>query len=302
MRIAYFIPIHLYPNLFKRMFRAIYDPSNLYLLHIDKKSEDSFKTEIRDFIADYPNVYLMPSYDCVYAGYSTLDIDLKAIRELLKHEWDFFINISGQDFPLKTQAFIKDYLRVRRHNNFVQILDMEKQWRKTRFRVHWYFVELKLRSALMRRKRTWPLPIPRSYPKQYRRYGGSAWCILNREFCEYLTFNHAHDKLKRFLEHTYIPEEEFFQTVIMHSPFKDTVINDNKRLIVWRRGKILGWHYSRMRPFELEDAHVLDASDAFFARKFSESSNSELLDHLESRLLVNEEVSVDEPLVSLHLN
>lgn len=295
VKLAYFIPLHIYPNLCKRMFRTVYDPENLYLIHIDKKSDPAFHKEIREFLSPYSNVRFLPSEDAVYCGYSTLALDLKAIREFLKEEWDFFLNVSGQDFPLKTQAYIRNYLKDLRDRNFIHVLDVETQWRKARFRAWWYFVEFKINSPILRRKRVWPLPILRSYPKEYKRYAGSAFCILNREFCEYLTFDPSLDRLKKFLKHTYIPEEEFFQTAIMNSPFKDTLINSSKRMYVTvgkrafdklaRMVGLRGYYYSRQQILTMQYLDRLTATDAFFARKFDENVDTEIVDVLESRLL-----------------
>jgi len=285
MRIAYLITAYKYPDLFRRMFRTIYDPENIYLVHIDAKSNASFHEEIRDFLGDFPKARLMKSHDWIYGGYSAIDIQLKAMEELFDEEWDFFINLTAQDFPLRSQAYIKGYLQENRQHNFMQIRDMELSWKQSRFRRKWYFVELQTGSLpLLRRQRIWPLPIPRSYPKGYKRYGGLTWFILNREFCEYLCYTREHEKLKEFLKHTYIPEEEFFQTIIMHSPFKDTVVNDNKRLLIWKGKRLLGLRYSRLHILTMEDVGVLENSDAFFARKFDVSVDNQVIDFAESRL------------------
>jgi hypothetical protein len=264
----------------------MYDPENIYLVHIDVKTHISFHEEIREFLSAFPNARLMKSYDWIYGGYSAIDIQLRAMQELFRDDWDFFINVTGQDFPLKSQSFIRDYLEQNRSRNFMQIIDMEVQWKLSRFRRRWYYIELKTGSMpRLRRKRVWPLPIPRPYPRNYRRYGGLTWFILNREFCEYLCFDHTHDKLKNFLKHTYIPEEEFFHTVVMHSPFKDSVVKDNKRLLIWKGNRILGFYYSRLHTLRMEDLETLNKSDAFFARKFDETVDSQIIDAMESRLV-----------------
>lgn len=275
------------------MFRAIYDPENIYLVHIDLKSDTSFHDEIGQFISTLPNARVMKSYDWIYGGYSAIEIQLKAMEELFNEKWDFFVNLTGQDFPLKSQAFIRDYLEQNRQHNFIQVRDMELVWKQSRFRRRWYFIELRTGSIpLLRRKRVWPIPIPRSYPKGYTRYGGLTWFILNRGFCEYLCFDRTHDSLKKFLRHTYIPEEEFFQTIIMRSPFKDTVINDNKRLLMWKGKRILGLYYSRLHTLTMEDIEPLIKSEAFFARKFDETVDSQIIDFVESRLTAPETPSL----------
>lgn len=277
MRIAYFLLVHQYPHLFKRMFRAIYVPENVYLVHIDKKSDASLHQEIRSFLSSYRNVRMMQPRDCIYCGYSMVDIELKAMKELLNEDWDFFMNLSGQDFPLKSQDFIRDYLAHKPGQNFVHIIDVDRNWPAAKFRARWYFVEYKLGSLpILRRKRVWPLPIRTSYPKGYQEYGGSQWFTATRRFCEYVCLDPEVHKLRRFFRHTYIPDEHFFQAAIMNSPFRDSVVNDNKRLIHWR--------HKRIHTFTMADTETLFASDAFFARKFDETVDAQIVDYLEARL------------------
>jgi Core-2/I-Branching enzyme len=277
MRIAYLVLLYKYPGLFKRMFKATYSANNIYLVHVDTKSGPSIREEIQYFVSQYVNVHMMRSYDWIYGGYSAIEIQLRAMQQLLEEPWDFFVNLTGQDFPLKRQDQIRDYLISRRSNNFMHVMDVEREWVAAQFRTRWYFIECKVGSIpLLRRKRVWPLPWRRSYPPQYRQYGGSTWFIGNREFCEYISYDSRVDPLKSFYKHSYIPEEEFFQTAIMHSPFRHTVINDNKRLIEWRNGKI--------HTFTTADIPVLSSTDAFFARKFDPYFDSRILDYLETNL------------------
>jgi Core-2/I-Branching enzyme len=277
MRIAYFLLVHQYPHLFKRMFRAIYAPENVYLVHIDKKSTAFLHQEIRSLLSNYPNVRIMQPRDCIYCGYSMVDIELKAIEELLDEDWDFFMNLSGQDFPLQTQGSIRDYLTGKREQNFVHIIDVDRDWAAAKFRTQWYFVEYKFGSLpIFRRKRVWPLPIRTPYPTGYKEYGGSQWFTASRRFCEYVCRDPEVDKLKRYYKHTYIPDEHFFQAAIMHSPFRNTVINDNKRLIQWRN--------KRIHTFTMADRETLATSEAFFARKFDETVDGQIVDYLEARL------------------
>ena len=55
VNIAYFILVHRLPRQFKRLFKAIYEPENCYLIHIDKKASDELKEEISLFLKPYPN-------------------------------------------------------------------------------------------------------------------------------------------------------------------------------------------------------------------------------------------------------
>ena len=64
-------------------------------------------------------------------------------------------------------------------------------------------------------------------------YGGSAWFILNRQLCEYVVDTREVREYRWFFKNTEVPVESFFQTVIMNSEHRDTVVNDNKRMITW---------------------------------------------------------------------
>jgi hypothetical protein len=62
----------------------------------------------------------------------------------------------------------------------------------------------------------------------------------------------------------------------MNSIFKETVINDNKRLIVWDP--------RRIHTFTIADCKILTESNAFFARKFDLSRNSQIISMIEEQL------------------
>lgn len=55
--IVYFILVHRLPKQFKRLFEAIYEPGNSYLIHIDKKASNELKAEICLFLKPYKNAY-----------------------------------------------------------------------------------------------------------------------------------------------------------------------------------------------------------------------------------------------------
>jgi len=73
-----------------------------------------------------------------------VDVELRGIQELLKisADWDCFVNLSGQDFPLKPQASIQDFLSRNKGKDFILIADQAKQRPHTMNRVQNYFVEM----------------------------------------------------------------------------------------------------------------------------------------------------------------
>ncbi len=194
-----------------------------------------------------------------------VDVELRGIKELLKisAKWDFFINLSGQDFPLKPQDFIQDFLSQNKGNDFIKIADQAKKRPDTLNRIENYFVESDNGFS--------GTPYKRSYLRGITPYIGGQWMILSRDCCEFISYSSEVEKFKSFYQNTLIPDEGFFQTVIMNTSYRGNIINDDKRAIIWvPDGEI------KLRPktFTAKDTKFLLASAAFFARKFDETVDS----------------------------
>jgi hypothetical protein len=109
-------------------------------------------------------------------------------------------------------------------------------------------------------------------------FGGSPYWALARPLVELV---HAFVKVRpdvlRFFEHVYIPDEVFFQTVLMNSEQASSIVDDNLRYIDWQ---------ARPAPKILttEDLPALVESRKLFARKFDVEVDAAVLDELDARL------------------
>ena len=273
--IAYLILVHRYPGQFKRLFRAIYHPANYYLVHVDRRSAVGLQTEIQDFLSSFANASLQKSQSILWGGYSLVDAELRGIEELLKisSEWEFFINLSGQDFPLKSQTHIQEFLSRNRGNDFIRVVNQSEFRPDTLSRIENYFIELGNRIL--------HIPIKRLYLRGVIPHIGNQWMILSRKFCEFVCYSPEVESFKRFYRHTFISDEGFFQTVIMNTSYKGIIVSDDKRIIDWVP---LGTIKLRPRDFTSKDAEFLLASQGLFARKFDETVDGGILSILESNL------------------
>ena len=278
-KIAYFLLVHRYPEQFKRLFKAIHDPDNTYLIHVDKNSGPALRAEIGAFLADYPNAAMLESERALWGGYSLVDAELRGIERLLEmgDEWEFFINLSGQDFPLATQAHIRDFLSARRGQEFIRVLDQAKLRPDTMGRVLKHVVELKDRIVDSLATR---LFLDGATP-----YIGNQWKIVSRRFCQFVCHDPSVDRYKTFYRNTFIADEGFFQTVMMNTAEHGQIVNDDLRMIDWIPD---GDIKLRPRTFRTEDAAALTASSALFARKFDAEEDSRILDILEAHLRASE--------------
>lgn len=94
-------------------------------------------------MTDFPNTYILDSENVVWGGYSMVQAELNGMQYLLSinAEWDFFINLSGQDYPLKSQKSIREFLTKNKGNNFLKIANQVFERPETMNRIENYFVE-----------------------------------------------------------------------------------------------------------------------------------------------------------------
>lgn len=274
--IAYFMLVHRYPNQFKRLFKSIYHEKNHYVIHIDKRAGENIFNEIDLFLSDYANTSLLERKDAIWGGYSLVDAQLRGIETLVTSgaTWDYFINLSGQDFPLKNQTSIMEYLSKFDCYEFIKIANQHQVRPETMHRIKNYVQELNGELVIS-------TVSDRPFLNGVTPYIGNQWMILSRDFCEFITYSPEVNIFKDFYRNTLIADESFFQTVLMNTTFKSKIIFDDKREIDWVESSDIKL---RPRDFLTGDSDMLINSSNLFARKFDETIDSNILGILECNM------------------
>ena len=273
--IAYFLLVHRFPEQFKRLFRAIYDPGNQYVVHIDKSSGAALADDLSAFLAPYRGVEILPAQDALWGGYSLVDAELRGMARLIAMDggWSHYINLSGQDFPLKSQDYIRQFFAANPGKQFIRALDQRKERPDTMNRISHVFTE---GNGVMI-----PTGIPRSYLPGDTPFIGTQWKAVTRSFCEYVCHDPRADRFKTFYRDSFIADEAFFQTVMMNSGDQGMVMNDDLRMIDWVPD---GDIKLRPRDYEAADIDQLRRSPDLFARKFNAENDPDVLTLLEQHL------------------
>ncbi|XP_052805734.1 beta-1,3-galactosyl-O-glycosyl-glycoprotein beta-1,6-N-acetylglucosaminyltransferase-like [Mya arenaria] len=89
----------------ERLLRAIYRPQNLYCFHIDAKSDNDLYDAMSRVAACFDNVHVLDErVDVQWGQMSVLEPELLCMEHLWSRsaKWKYFINLTGQEFPLKT--------------------------------------------------------------------------------------------------------------------------------------------------------------------------------------------------------
>lgn len=284
MQLAYSITAHRNPQQLKRMLSALYNSKDLFIVHVDARAPEVRRAALKFASSAGPNVHVMDSRRVVWAGWSQTRTQLAMMSHALEWSagtngidgetrgpWDYFLNLSGQDYPIRTSEQIRAWLSERGPGkNYFDVLDFSVAPIEIRPRMNFYHFEL---GGKLRRVRK-----HRPAPKDLNVHWGSTWFIASRELCALAVNSPLATRCRKAIRFARSSDEIFFQTLLMNSPLRDTLVRDHRRKIVWEGG-------SHPLTFSVSDTADLLAADAFFARKFDEAADSAILDIIDQELL-----------------
>ncbi|XP_060019687.1 N-acetyllactosaminide beta-1,6-N-acetylglucosaminyl-transferase isoform X6 [Lagenorhynchus albirostris] len=208
--LAYIMVIHHNFDTFARLFRAIYMPQNIYCVHVDEKATVEFKDAVEQLLSCFPNAFLASKMEpVVYGGISRLQADLHCIKDLaaLEVPWKYAINTCGQDFPLKTNREIVQYLKGFKGKNITPgVLPPAHAIGRTKY-VHREHLGKEL-SYVIRTTALKPPP-----PHNLTIYFGSAYVALSREFTNFVLHDPRALDLLQWSKDTFSPDEHFWVTL-----------------------------------------------------------------------------------------
>ena len=206
MRLAYLIIAHQQPEQLAQMLYCIQHPDNVYLVMPDSKGLTGSEPALQAVVRRHPNVFIAPARDMRWASWSLMQARLDGIRELLARPepWEVLINLSGQDFPLKSQEEIRAFFAANEGRNFLDIVEPEKVWNDPYARIQ----RIRLEPPFM--KSGWNVPKLRidrwsRHLGQARYVGGRPYMALTRSFCQHFIESSHLPRWVKTLRHGYRP-------------------------------------------------------------------------------------------------
>ena len=279
MRIAHIIMAHKGPKQLERLIAKMQHPMFDLYVHLDKKA-DMLKFK---HLGEQDNVcFITDRFECNWGGYSFVRAILSSVKEVLGSGRDYaYVNLmSAQDYPIKPLDELYQFLMRRSGTSFISYELHDNDWWKhavTRFRFY-HFTDYKLKGRYLLQKIANTVMPYRQFPLDLNLYGSSdsSWWVISAGAAKYLVnFVESNPKLNRFMQFTWGADEFLIATVLMNSPFKDKIANNNLRYIDWSEG---GPH---PKILAADDLDRLIESDKFFARKFDIDVDSRILDMLD---------------------
>jgi len=249
-----------------------------FYIHFDKRSalDLSPLQRIKD-----KNVSVYNTYPVYWGGVNHLKAILLLAGEALENsENALFHLITGEDFPCKPVSCFCENVDCTK--DYIDVFPMPYPiWPGNggMDRLDYYnFYDLfnakkidKIIHGLVRLQKLFK--IKRNYSAGFPKlYGGSTYWSLSRNTMQYLLeYTRSNKAFLDRINYTFCPEEFYFQTIIMDSPFASNVIDDNLRYIDWVSGR-----GGKPAFLDESDYEKIKSSNKLFARKFHETGSKRL--------------------------
>ncbi|XP_034250002.1 xylosyltransferase oxt isoform X2 [Thrips palmi] len=275
----------------RRLFKTLYHQDHFFYIHVDARQDYLFR-ELLVLETQFPNVKLARKrYATIWGGASLLQMLLSSMTYLLSTDWkwDFVINLSESDFPIKSNTQLVKFLTANKQYNFVKSHGREAQRFIQKQGLDKSFVECEAHMwRIGNRQLPWGIQID----------GGSDWVALSRTFVAFVTSSEQDDLVEGLLtvfKRTLLPAESFFHTILRNSKFCDTYVDNNLHVTNWKRRlgckcqyqHVVDWCGCSPNVFKVDDWSRLQSTEQrqlYFARKFDPTISQLVIDKVEEWL------------------
>lgn len=279
MRIANIIITHKNPNQLERLVKKMQHDKFDFFIHVDKKVDIRQYEHLRNITGVY---FIQNRVACNWGGYSTLKAMMNSLNEVLQSgtEYLYYNLLSGQDYPLKSSDIMYSFFVENSEKSFIFYEDENSEWWKNavlRFQKY-HLTDYNFVGKFMLEKIVNAVLPTRKFPLPLKLYGGSksSWWTINKVSAVYLSdFFARENMLEKFLKYCWGTDEFVIPTILLNSPHKETIVNDNLRYIDFTSG------LANPKILVSEDFNDLINSNMFFARKFDVDVNTAILDRID---------------------
>lgn len=283
MNISYLILAHNNLTHLTRMIDALDDGYSTFYIHLDKKVEEEY-TNLKD------EVYVIPErFNISWGGYKMIEATLALMRYAFNHnpKADYFILISGTDFPIRPRNFLYNQLLLGKE--FIDISPMPAPYKPmNRFKYYYFeydrrrlkFYNPKFLLEVFMKK----IGLKRKIP--FTLYVGTQWFALTHDCIEFILYTLAgRNPYEKFFRHSLVPDEAFFQTIIGNSNFRDNTVANltyTDWLVPFPPARIEEEHIEYLKTnIKFDDEY--GQRFPYFARKFDDNSG-EILKRIKNEL------------------
>lgn len=293
---AYLILAHKNFGQLRKLIELLDHPRNDIFVHVDGKAKD-FHPEMLDGTCRHSRLTILPERIKVnWGGVSIMRAEIALLKAAVAAEdYDYLHLMSGLDLPIKSQDEIHKFFDDHKGKEFINLWEFKKS-NLSRFRCYTIFPEGE--------SKFWTRIINHAFKGMQMAVGytinddvkfriGSQWFSITSDLARYIISKE--DWLEKVFRHTSTCDEIFIPTLIVNSPFYEKLYHaqtvkspkevnmSNLRFIDWSRGESIRHPWT----FRASDFKLLESVDHFWARKFDENVDSEIIDLIYNKLKTN---------------
>lgn len=292
MKIAFLILCHKNPKQINCLIETLNDVDVDFYLHVDKKSNILPQIDNRD------NIYFLEDcerLDIKWGQSQMVHATINLIKAALTsdNKYDYFWFLSGQDFPIKSISYIKEYLERNNGKNYIDVMPKDSHLYKKFLKrnelkyapfmtssnviitiLKQFYILLTggpQKTIILKRKNTTGLEFN----------FGSSWWILSSECIQYI-YNKimSNFDIIKYFDNSICPDESVFQSIFVSSPYYKTQ-TEIPIYIDWRGQN------KHPKTFTISDYEMLINSNYLMARKFDENIDNQIIKKLHDNLINN---------------
>ncbi|QZA78754.1 beta-1,6-N-acetylglucosaminyltransferase [Deefgea tanakiae] len=268
-RIAYFILAHAQAEQLARLVTQLNTANTHFYIHIDANTPTETYTSMKAAVKNiHCNATFIGRQPCRWGGFSLVDASLRLIKAAIQDGFDWGVLLSGQDYPIHSNEYITEFLNSSQEAGFIELKPAAEFDVAYRYRA-WHFEALngKASGKALQKIQRWAnaCGIQRQLPSPLQAiHAGSQWWILSERACKtMLSWLEINPNVTAFFKRTLVPDEMFFQTVLMHTGLANKLNPKSMRHLEWNKG---AWS---PKTFQADEIKTLNNRPELFARKFS---------------------------------
>lgn len=265
---AYLIMAHTNFSQLQTLISLLDHPQNDIYLHVDKRASGFQPNQIS---VNHSSLVIIDRIRVNWGGHSQITCELNLLKASVPKQYRYYHLLSGSDLPLRSQKEIHSFYDNAYPHNFIRF-DMKSiesgafHHRIDTFHLlqDYFGKNTGFVPGLLRRVENLSLGIQKRIGIRRKRYiqpyKGTNWFSITHELAQYVLSRER--LIRKQFYHTVCADEVFLHSIVMDSPYRETLINNSLRAIDWTRGDPY--------VFREEDVDGLLDSECMFARKFDE--------------------------------
>lgn len=295
--ICYLILCHKNPENVKKIIDFLYADDAFFAIHVDKKSNEDFTIIKEDNHVKFVRNRISTTWGNISVVDAVISLSMFAINTF--KEAQHFCLISGADFPMKSHAYIKEFLSKKTSMDFIQgiMLPSERtQWLEGgRRRIEAYVLPLNAHrnatieprklsvgnfrqivkvvltnfASLPKALMIWLTYPKRMVPSGIKMYGGEMWWMLSKStLTKVLEWNVDNPDYYIYHQDSQVPDEMYFNTLVWN--LSSNVKPDIMRYISWVSKQDPSPRWMSYKEDKSDVDKMIDNPNILFARKIEE--------------------------------